>query len=70
MKYKIIAWIKAYIYNRWFGGKEAKAEAKIRRAEDKEDATNVKRITAERNHAKAVKDLDKTIDEIQSEEDY
>jgi len=70
MKDKIIAWIKAYIYNRWFGGNEAKEKAKIKRAEDKVRATQAKQIIADKNRAKADEDLKKTIDDIQSEEDY
>lgn len=70
MKAKIIAWIKAYIVDRWFGGSERKAEAKVKRAEDKEKAMLVKQDIAINNRTKALHDLQKTIDEMKNEEDY
>lgn len=70
MKKRIIEWLKNYIYMRFLGGKEAKAAAKMRRAEDKLNAAAAKKIIALKNEAKAEHDLQKTIDEIQSEEEY
>lgn len=70
MKEKIIAWIKNYIYMRFFGGKEAKAEAKIQRAIDKSKAMVTKADIALKNQNKAIRDLEKTIEDIQSKENF
>lgn len=70
MKNKIIAWIKAYIVDRWFGGAKRKADAKVKRQLDKVKALETKSDIAAKNTIKAVEDLEKTIDEIQSEEDF
>lgn len=70
MKEKIWAWIKAYIYNRWLGGNEAKAKAKVKRQLDKVNALQTKQKIAFKNQKKAEEDLQKTIDEMQNEEDY
>ena len=70
MKHKIWAWIKAYIINRWLGGKKAKAEAKKQRQADKVKALQAKQDIAEKNKKKAEKDLKKTIDEIQGRSDF
>lgn len=74
MKDKIIAWIKAYIrayiIDRWFGGAYAKEKAKVKRQIDKVNALQKKEAIAKANKDKAQEDLDKTIDEMQSEEDF
>jgi len=70
MKEKIIAWIKNYIYMRFFGGKEAKAKAKVKRQQDKVSALQAKQDIAYDNKLKAQEDLKKTIDDIQSREDF
>ncbi len=70
MKAKIWEWIKAYIINRWLGGNKKKAEAKVRRAKDKATAINKKAQIAKTNKANAIKDLKKTIDELQSKEGF
>lgn len=70
IKEKLIPWLKAYIYNRWLGGKEEKAKAKKKRQEDKVNALQTKQKIATENQIKAQEDLDKTIDEIQSKGDF
>jgi len=70
MKNKIITWIKAYIINRWLGGAYAKQKAKVKRQADKVNALQAKQDIAYDNKLKAQKDLDKTIEEIQSKEDF
>ena len=70
MKQKIWEWLRAYIIDRLLGGNKAKAEAKVRRAEDKAKATKKKAEIAVKNEKKAFEDLDKSIEEIQGEDEY